>query len=53
MHSQQRAEHDAEVLLGLGHAHRFSEPLERNIKELFNHPASLRFPQELPSPLSP
>ena len=40
MHSQQRAEHDAEGLLGLGHAHRFSEPLERNIKELFNHPGA-------------
>jgi hypothetical protein len=31
MHSQPRAEQAAEVLLGLGHAHRLSEPLERNI----------------------
>jgi hypothetical protein len=35
MLSQQRAEHGVEVRLG--HAHRFSEPPERNIEEFFNH----------------
>jgi hypothetical protein len=34
---QQRAEQGAEVRLGLGHAHRFSEPPEHNIEEFFNH----------------
>ena len=47
MHRQQRAEHDAEALLGLGHAHRFSEPRERNIKELFNHPRKLAIPSRV------
>jgi hypothetical protein len=37
MLSQQRAEHGREVPLGLGHAHRFSKPPERNIEEFFNH----------------
>jgi len=52
MYNQQRAEHDAELLLGLGHAHRFSEPLARNIEEFCNPPEAYDFPQELPSQLS-
>jgi hypothetical protein len=53
MLSQQRAEHGAEVPLRLGHAHRSSEPLERNIEEFFNHLVAYDSLESCPSQLYP
>jgi hypothetical protein len=57
MLSQQRAEHGAEVPLGLGRAHRFSErfsePFERNIEEFFKHLVACDSLQSCPLSFTP